>query len=189
MPGKIDLATIAIINNSIRQILMRSDKVYLIALNAMFVSRKATDGTPGFTTVTTQLRQFSGELNRQMHELKNNCSELVLQMSLLAKLQRTIRYTGKIHHLSGTETMRNRNNGLLQQLSGEVDLRIRTLSACLNRVLAMITIGQNLAVLAKVEASCATSIQKNLADIADKMDQTINEIEHIVDHNRALLAA
>jgi len=82
-PGK-NFSALRIIMNlrqSVKNITHHANKVYLTALNAMFMARRISSRTIAYTRVTTELRRFSRQMDVHMKELSTLCSKITYQIA------------------------------------------------------------------------------------------------------------
>jgi hypothetical protein len=189
MENEINLGRIADVNENIKQIVRTSDKVYMIALNAMFMSRKTKVGVSGFSAVTSELRSFSGKLNKHMSKLKIRIGLLVDQVARVSKLKKRRLLLEAAISRSGIHSHRKLNCIESDSLDLDLDIAVSQFLNELNKALTLIGVGQNLVVLAKVEANGAGELSHELTDIANSMDDTIVLIENLVRYGQQQLAA
>lgn len=190
MSANIDLPLIAAINTRISAIITRSEKIYMIALNAMFLSKKSTAGMGGFSSVTAQLRGFSRTLSKRMEDLRRQTSELSTTVAENRKLLNYNRIVENIDKLANGELTLHKNlRESITLARGESEHKADLLQKELLRLEKLIGVGQNLTVLAKVEATNTGSISDMLMSISSDMDDAIAEIDRFISTSMKQLKA
>lgn len=189
MAADINLLTIARINERIKLVMLSSHHVYMIALNAMFLSRKTTEGVAGFASVTTQLRSFSTKLNERMDGLQHQLAQFIGIMGTYAKIKRLKSIIDRLEDCPEAVALIRDMGAKIGQLEDDLDMRTQLLLKELDRVLLLVGMGQNLAVLAKVEANGTGDLSAVLSGIAEEMDSAIVQIEQFVHASKFQLAA
>lgn len=184
-----NLITISEINETARNVVARSHRVYMIALNAMLMSKKTLSSGGGFGSVTTQLRDFSNKLDSQIQTLKTHVSSLAYGTASLHKLKRYEKLIAKLKGVQGFELIHKRVNKEQTVLAEQNNYLIHVLTSDLERLLLQIGIGSNLAVLAKVEANETGALSESLCAISEEMSATIEEIEQLVTLSKNRLRA
>ncbi len=179
MAGGGESALLAIARTSIliKKVVGRSEKVHRIALNAMFMSRKSADGVAGFSSVTTQLRSFSKNLNERMRKIEGSIRAMVGTIGLRKKTQRFHQVVIRIPAGNASDKFARLGSDVsaMQRVTAQA---VGKLEAELDRTLMFVRIGQNLAVLAKVQANVAGDQRGALRKIAEELDQAIDAIEN-----------
>lgn len=176
----IDLRAIGSVNSRIRAIIDRSEKIYMIALNAMFMSRKATGGIGGFSSVTAQLRGFSRTLSKRMEDLRKRTAELSYITAETRKFQNFKRIVSQIDQRIGEKNIHRRIEQHAATAQEKLEYISEALLKELSRLERLIGVGQNLTVLAKVEATATGSISDMLMTISGDMDDAIEEIDQFI---------
>jgi hypothetical protein len=173
-------STVLVLNEAVKKVVADSSRLYLTSLNAMFLARQVGSQAAGFTTVTTELRRFSNAMNQRMGALRVRIYDLVRQVSELQKIDLAYRYlqgaeTRTGHHIVGSHCTVNRRT----RVAAELGVNRARFGADLANAQRLCTVGENLAVLAKVEAVGAGSDEavKKLAYIADEVEEIVNRIQ------------
>jgi len=185
----LSLNAVAEINEKMKLIVQGSNRLYIISLNAMFASRSATTVVRGFVEVTALLREFSQRLDHQVESIKNKINDLVLQSASLIKKQ-------KLYNLSKLAV--NQCDGIelppiflsnCQNIVSEIEEDSADFLRQLARCEMLLKIGENLAVLAKVEAVASNDDGLALTPITADMSETITRIgEHLMESKNILAA-
>lgn len=157
----------------------------MIALNAMFMSRKTQHGINGFSAVTSELRNFSGKLNKRMNTLSEQIATLVGLVATASKQNRNQQLILAAYRKA------NLNMDCIRatQSDSALNTAVAQLVMELERALNLIGIGQSLVVLAKVEANNAGELSQVLTGIANDMDSTIAFIEELIHFGQQQLCA
>jgi len=180
------LRTIMLLNQRVKDIAYHAKKVYLTALNAMFMARRVSSKTMAYTRVTTELRKFSHQMDKRMHILAEKFSEMVYK---IADCRKTMR---KKHHMIRALNMTNTSDSIrVMELRARYQddheddrtafIKMRhVISVEMVRLNDMIRVGQNLVVLSKVEAMQAEEYTEVLADISTRIEASLENVETIV---------
>ncbi len=184
----ISLKEISEINKRIRYALHESHRLYRVSLNAMFASRKINVGVEGFIEVTSLLRDFSSRLDKQVNKLAAVVSDSVICIANLTKLKRMLNLIEKAFVLSKQHSKTFFIENETQRLLKESEKLVRVISSEIDRSLMLISVGENLAVLAKVEASTVPKEKNNLDTITDDMETIIVNINKHISESRTYIS-
>jgi len=188
------IRTIMLLNQRVKEITLYANRVYLTALNAMFMARRVSSKTMAYTRVTTELRKFSHQMDESMSELSDKISNMVFKSAECRKnLQRRVKMT---HALSLTNNATSRRILELRQYYQQNNENDRSAFSKvsqviinhMNRLNDLIRIGQNLVVLSKVEAMQADGYTEVLADISERIESSLEKIEDICKEMKASVA-
>jgi hypothetical protein len=165
-----------------------SGQVNLAALNAMLLSRKGGDKTVSFAAVTKELRKFTINLERQMKHLSDSLNQLIFELSSSKKKQ----HLNQLMNLALENAKRSSNIDLqlmTQRLKIEQISRDDGIAIAINQVIkeldksaTVCIIGQNLAVLSKIESQTGDQYQAALANVSDTIDSIINSVDDNLQH-------
>ncbi|MFV2056924.1 MAG: hypothetical protein ACC707_10675 [Thiohalomonadales bacterium] len=180
------LRTIMQLNQQVKHITYHASKVYLTALNAMFMARRVSSKTMAYTRVTTELRKFSHQMDTRMQELSDRFSEMVYEIADCRKAMRrkkSMRLALNMVKISNSTRVAE----LRMAYSGDND-NVETAFATMRQIIGnetkrlndIIRIGQNLVVLSKVEAMQAEGYTEVLIDISRRIETRLDSIEYIV---------
>ncbi|MEW6728453.1 MAG: hypothetical protein AB1332_03800 [Pseudomonadota bacterium] len=189
-----ELLRVVRLNEAIKAVSEASRQVYTIALNAMFAARQSQVRVPGFNRVTEELRVFSQRLDRSVAEVGGSLGQMVRVGAELAKQNRRGRHFERADAgcrrqgaspalLAGVLADQRSRQGTFARLLE--NLRHAVLEA-LGRALRLCGIGEQLAVLCKVEAQ-AGGANSELDAVAVRLQQAIAEILIRLNGARALL--
>ncbi len=178
----ITLKEITEINIRMRLALHESQRLYRVSLNAMFASRKINVGVEGFIEVTSLLRDFSACLDKQMNALADSVTLSVYSAATLIKLRRLLRLLEKAFSNANKRYKTLYIEAETKRSTIETEKLVQRILAEIERSLMLIGVGENLAVLAKVEASTVPEKINNLNTITDDMEVIVVNInQHIVE--------
>ncbi len=182
-----DINNIITVNESVKQVVGISRKVYLIALNAMFMARKTDGMASGFGSVTTELRGFSDRLERQMQSLAEGIYQLV---QLLAQLLKQQRYRGYLEQTSKNiddpllnqqfDEVLARHNSYLKQTADDFEVQKSRVLCDLEKASKLCDMGDNLAVLAKIESVGTGSLSAALKQVSEQIELTVMDIHDVL---------
>jgi methyl-accepting chemotaxis protein len=179
-----ELTRLVEIREDVKKINKISRKIYLTALNAMLMARRAGGAGTGYARVTTDLRSFSERLEQGMYGLTNITSSTVLEVSNHVK-KRRIQDTFR-------EALRQaeiRKSGIARRLKGLKQVNVMTaatqrgfedMGRLIERLVHLCRQGQNVAVLAKVEAMHIGSYTDILHGIGDDVANSVDQVEVIL---------
>ncbi len=184
---KQNIHTVTLVNESVKEVIAISNKIYLIALNAMFLARQTDGQANAFGSVTTELRGFSDRLERQMRNLSEGIHELVGAVAEEAKDRRKYGLMLRVQKsLKGNpycilvDRIIEEEQAHSKKVREYVKKQKKKVLLSLGKESKICHIGETLAVLAKMEAIGAGSSSNALRQIADKVDQTVNEIHEVL---------
>ena len=187
--GSLSLRSVSLINERMKRIVRGSNRLYIISLNAMFSSRSATNGGSGFIEVTALLRDFSQRLDKQVESITTQIDNLILQSALVIKKQKHNKLLLEAIELSDGVSVPAHVYANDKKLSEEINALSDRFSLHLVRCEKFMKIGENLSVLAKVEAAVSADDATLLEPITHDMAETINRIGECLNESQLILAA
>jgi len=183
-----------IVNESIKQVESVTHRIYTVAINAMLIARKINIGTGSFTAVTTELRHFSNNLNNIMKEMKLEIENLVVLSTLLRKKYKSYQIWEATQTLSKDSYSLSLMNEVMTKKKHEKDQAIAAvqqsfehLKEMTGKALKMCNLGENLSILAKVEASNANHYDNSLLQISHQIENTTLQIYQALNDTMASL--
>jgi hypothetical protein len=184
----ISYSNVTYINELTKTIVRISGQVNLAALNAMLLSRKGGDKTVGFAAVTKELRKFTLNLERQMRHLTDSLNHLIFELSSSKRKLHTC-HLMKLA-LENAKRTSNIDLQLMTQrlkinqasLDDEITIAITRVVKELDKSATVCNIGQNLAVLSKIESQTGDQYQAALANVSDTIDTIISNINDNLEH-------
>lgn len=174
-----DLLRIVRINEEIKLIVRVAFRINIMALNAIFLAKRAGTAARGFGVLSHELRVFSQDLRDSMLGLTRLIHACVSEVSLVLQ---DIRHTRLLHQavessqqgrLAEVIAARERQSTLhAQHLAG---LR-KQLKRALDDAFQLAELGGMLAKSAKIEAAYGQAFAASLAQVSGEFDGVVEEI-------------
>lgn len=188
-----DLRRVVQANEDIKKVIRISSGVNLVALNAMLVAKRSGERSRGFAVVSSELRVFSRKLEGAMTGLGVLIFELVRDAAAMRKQHHERRHLLNIH--ARGQRMRE----LMEPVLARMDERMHKtaeefgrdwhkLQLQINRVLQLCETGGSLSRSAKIEAVYGGDMSATLKQVANQIEETVNEIFSILKMLRSQLA-
>lgn len=175
-----DLLRIVHINEEIKRVVGVSVKINIMALNAIFLAKRAGTAALGFGVLSNELRVFSQDLRTCMESLNGLIHACVNQVSVGLKGIRNSRLLTEAARLAPQQTSVAR---ILREHEQENERRTQRLTAlrrqlkgALEDVFQMVELGGVLAKSAKIEAAYGQSFAPSLAQVSGEFDGVVEEI-------------
>lgn len=175
-----DLAQIVRINEEIKRIVGVSVKINIMALNAIFLAKRAGTAALGFGVLSNELRVFSQDLRNCMESLNGLIHTCVNQVSVSLQGGRVVRLlrqallmTEHKQLITSVLEMREREN---EQRELELKRLRRQLKSALEDVFRMVELGGVLAKSAKIEAAYGQGFASSLSQVSGEFDGVVEEI-------------
>jgi hypothetical protein len=183
-----DFVSVTHINEQLKHIVLLSRSVYLTALNAMLLSRRIDDKANGFSSVTRELQQFSKRLNEHVDKVEHDIALLITHSARMVKVRRMkALYERAINNAGPAFATHQREAALikLNKLWSDVE-RIKSVSShqvqiTLAKLRDHYGVGNNLAILAKIESSTIGEFTRELTAINHQIETVMNDIQLCVD--------
>ena len=175
-----DLSRIVRINEEIKRVVGVSVKINIMALNAIFLAKRAGTAALGFGVLSNELRVFSQDLRNCMESLNSLIHACVNQVSVGLQGIRKVRLLREAAAMS-----QNKSSiaGVLQTRELENEQRIqqlnrlrRQLKSALEDVFRMVELGGVLAKSAKIEAAYGQGFASSLSQVSGEFDKVVDEI-------------
>lgn len=179
-----ELRRLVRINEEIKTIVARAFKINLMAMNAIFLAKRAGQSALGFGVLSNELRRFAMDLQKQMTQLREmtygsvaTVTALVKQARLNRVLERARKESTGIGRGIIDEFLRGRH-GLVHTRHRE---QIGALNRRLNQMIAdttqLVELGSVLARSAKIEAAYGGPFSVALMQVSSDFEHTIGEIQ------------
>ncbi len=175
-----DLLRIVHINEEIKRVVGVSVKINIMALNAIFLAKRAGTAALGFGVLSNELRVFSQDLRTCMESLNGLIHGCVNQVSIGLKGIRNSRLLTEAARLAPQQMSIVR---ILHDHEQENERRAerltvlrRQLKGALEDVFQMVELGGVLAKSAKIEAAYGQSFAPSLAQVSGEFDGVVEEI-------------
>lgn len=178
-----ELRRIVGINEAIKAIVTTAFKINLMALNAIFLAKKAGRAALGFGVLSNELRGFSVDLGKQMADLRSLTSgsvkivtDGVMQTRRSRILDRTDRESkGRARELLHRAAA-DREEANLRRHGENLRALNRGLTLRLADTWRLVELGSVLARSAKIEAAYGGSFSAPLMQVSSDFEQTIGQI-------------
>ncbi|MDD2884903.1 MAG: methyl-accepting chemotaxis protein [Dechloromonas sp.] len=175
----IDLLRIVRINEEIKSVVGVAFKINIMALNAIFLAKRAGTAARGFGVLSNELRVFSQDLRTSMGVLTDLIHRCVNEVSVVLQ---DIRHT-RLLRAAVTMSPQSRLNEIISRRESGNDAhkaRLSSLRKQLQRALddafQLVELGGVLAKSAKIEAAYGQSFAGSLAQVSGEFDGIVEEI-------------
>ncbi len=174
-----DLLRIVRINEEIKSVVAVAFRINIMALNAIFLAKRAGTAALGFGVLSNELRVFSQDLRACMQTLTGLVHACVNEVSVLLQ---NLRYTRLMQQaaalapgsLAGA-VLRRRQEAARQRQERLQSVR-RQLRRALEDAFQLVELGGVLAKSAKIEAAYGQSFAGSLAQVSGEFDGIVEEI-------------
>jgi hypothetical protein len=181
----LDLLRIVRINEEIKRVVAVAFKINIMALNAIFLAKRAGNAALGFGVLSNELRVFSKDLHESMISLTRLIHDLVGEVSLIlqesredALFHRTLTQCSGNPMLDTVLERREAQRRLrLERISG---LR-RSLRLAVDDAARLVELGGVLAKSAKIEAAYGAGFATSLGQVSGEFDGVVEEIRSSLD--------
>lgn len=175
----VDLLRIVRINEEIKSVVGVAFKINIMALNAIFLAKRAGTAARGFGVLSNELRVFSQDLRDCMSSLTGLIHGCVNEVSLVLQDARHTRLLRQAVEMAPTpqisrvlaarESENDRHSERLTSLR-------KQLKGALEDAFRMVELGGVLAKSAKIEAAYGQSFAVPLAQVSGEFDEIVEEI-------------
>lgn len=175
----IDLLRIVRINEEIKHVVAVSFKINIMALNAIFLAKRAGTAARGFAVLSNEFRSFSEELRSNMAALTDMVYGCVNEVSLVLQDIRFSRLLKEAAALSPQASLATILRAREQrEIAHQESLRRlrRQLRRALDDAFQMLELGGVLAKSAKIEAAYGQAFAGSLAQVSGEFDRIVDEI-------------
>ena len=175
----VDLLRIVRINEEIKQVVGVSLKINIMALNAIFLAKRAGVAARGFGVLSNEFRSFSQDLRNHMATLSTLVYNCVTEVSTTLQDARLTRLLGRAEQQSGQAVMQ----AIMQRRERRCDVheenivRLRgQLRRALDDAFQMVELGGVLAKSAKIEAAYGQGFAASLSQVSGEFDHIVEDI-------------
>ncbi|MBL8482394.1 MAG: chemotaxis protein, partial [Rhodocyclaceae bacterium] len=169
------------INEQIKAVVATAFKINLMALNAIFLSKRAGQAALGFGVLSNELRHFAVDLTEHMAELRTLVAASLHSVTDLLKHARNGAVLARVQP-SGTtvrasfQALLARQRIRLENEESEMAAMHRRLGLLLDEISRLVELGGVLARSAKIEAAYGGSFAAALMQVSMDFDQIIGAI-------------
>lgn len=174
-----DLLRIVRMNEEIKAVVKVAFKINIMALNAIFLAKRAGSAALGFGVLSNELRVFSQELRVHMQKL----AELVCTgVRVVSELLQHLRYNrllfsaAKMSATNAAAQVIERRERQTQQLVERLAKLRRELASALDDAFRLVELGGVLAKSAKIEAAYGQAFAAPLTQVSGEFDGIVEEI-------------
>ncbi len=177
-----ELAGIVRVNEEIKAIVATAFRINLMALNAIFLAKRAGNAALGFGVLSNELRRFAQDLTRHISSLRDMTSGSVGSVTGVVQQQRNsailaeaIRQSGD--GVPGVREARKRGATRLAEQQAKLralDLRLR---AAVEETQQLVELGGVLARSAKIEAAYGGGFSPALMQVSTDFAEVIAQIK------------
>lgn len=179
-----ELRRIVRTNEEIKRVVATAFKINLMAMNAIFLAKRAGQTALGFGVLSNELRRFAMDLQKQMSQLRemtygsvSTVTALVKQARLNRVLERARKESNGIGRNLIDEFMRTRHNLAFARHREQIAALNRRLSQMIADTAQLVELGSVLARSAKIEAAYGGAFSTSLMQVSSDFERTIGEIQ------------
>jgi hypothetical protein len=181
----LDLLHIVRINEEIKAIVAVAFKINIMALNAIFLAKRAGTAARGFGVLSNELRSFSSQLRETMLSLNGLIHGSVGEVSVLLQ---DSRYNGVLNAAAVSapsdprlHAVLERRNQRTAEYRGRLSTVRRSLRSSVDDACRLVELGGVLAKSAKIEAAYGAGFSASLAQVSGEFDGIVEEIRVSLD--------
>jgi len=184
-----ELRRIVRINEEIKSVVARAFKINLMAMNAIFLAKRAGQSALGFGVLSNELRRFAMDLQKQMTQLRETTygsvatvTALVKQMRLSRVLERARKESSGKGRAIIDDFLRSRHSLTHARQREQIAALNRRLSQMIADTTQLVELGSVLARSAKIEAAYGGPFSVALMQVSSDFEHTIGEIQHSLEN-------
>lgn len=175
----LDLLRIVRINEEIKSVVSIAFKINIMALNAIFLAKRAGAAARGFGVLSNELRSFSQDLRDCMASLTGLIDACVTEVSVVLqdiRHTRLLRQAVQLSAWAGGNDVLARRQFESDRHAQRLASRRKQLQRALEDAFQMVELGGVLAKSAKIEAAYGQSFAAPLAQVSGEFDGVVEEI-------------
>jgi hypothetical protein len=183
-----ELRRIVRINEEIKTVVKTAYRINLMAMNAIFLAKRAGQSALGFGVLSNELRRFASDLEQQMIALGQATGGSVATVTAMVKEARVVRVMERAKAQSNgvgkqiiEEYLRRRQDTLLSDRQDQVAALNRNLGMMIESTARLVEMGGVLARSAKIEAAYGGGFSQSLKQVSSDFEGTIGEIRKSLD--------
>jgi methyl-accepting chemotaxis protein len=178
-----ELRRIVSINEEIKKVVNTAFRINLMAMNAIFLAKRAGQSALGFGVLSNELRRFAADLEQQMLALGQATGGSVATVTAMLKEARLVGTLERARVLcagAGREALeaallRHRET-VLSERRDQVAAVNRNLALMIESTSRLVEMGGVLARSAKIEAAYGGGFSQSLKQVSSDFEATIGEI-------------
>jgi hypothetical protein len=179
-----ELRRIVRINEEIKIVVATAFKINLMAMNAIFLAKRAGQSALGFGVLSNELRRFASDLQQQMAGLREATYGSVATVTAMLKQSRISRLLERARTEAQGEgkdliqsLANRRDESTLAQSDEQMALLNRRLSHMIADTAQLVELGSVLARSAKIEAAYGGAFSVSLMQVSSDFETTIGDIQ------------
>ena len=183
-----ELRRIVRINEEIKTVVKTAYRINLMAMNAIFLAKRAGQSALGFGVLSNELRRFATDLEQQMLALGQATSGSVATVTAMVKEAQVVNMLERAHAQCGglgreiiDDFLRRRRATTLSDRHDQVAAHNRNLSMMIESTARLVEMGGVLARSAKIEAAYGGGFSQSLTQVSSDFEGTIGEIRKSLD--------
>ena len=184
-----ELRRIVCTNEEIKSVVATAFKINLMAMNAIFLAKRAGQTALGFGVLSNELRRFAMDLQKQMSQLREATYGSVATVTALVKQARLNRVMERARKESSgagrsliEEFLRNRQGTAYARQRDQIVTLNRRLSQMIADTTQLVELGSVLARSAKIEAAYGGQFSSALMQVSSDFERTIGEIQRSLEN-------
>lgn len=178
------LRRIVRINEEIKKVVAAAFTINLMAMNAIFLAKRAGTSALGFGVLSNELRRFAIDLQQQMSILSeityssvNTVTALLKQARLNQVMENTLSVAGGHGKVLIENILRTRLGAALADRQEQSDGVNRRLTQMITDTVQLVELGSVLARSAKIEAAYGGGLSVSLTQVSTDFEHSISEIQ------------
>lgn len=179
-----ELRRIVRINEEIKSVVATAFKINLMAMNAIFLAKRAGQSALGFGVLSNELRRFATDLQAQMGTLREMTYGSVTTVTALVKQSRINRLLERTRQDSSgagrgivEHFLRTRHTEALLRRQEQIAALNRKLNQMIADTAQLVELGSVLARSAKIEAAYGGVFSASLMQVSSDFEQNIGHIQ------------
>lgn len=183
-----ELRRIVRINEEIKTVVKTAYRINLMAMNAIFLAKRAGQSALGFGVLSNELRRFATDLEQQMIALGQATAGSVAIVTAMVKETRAVKVLERARVQSSglgrdviDEALRRRQGTTFSERLEQVAALNRNLDMMIETTVSLVEMGGVLARSAKIEAAYGGSFSQSLKQVSSDFEGTIGEIRKSLD--------
>ena len=183
-----ELRRIVRINEEIKTVVKTAYRINLMAMNAIFLAKRAGQSALGFGVLSNELRRFATDLEQQMIALGQATAGSVVTVTAMVKEAHIVSVMERAHAQcdgAGREIidrfLRRRLATTLSDRLDKVAALNRNLAMMIESTASLVEMGGVLARSAKIEAAYGGGFSQSLKQVSSDFEGTIGEIRKSLD--------
>jgi methyl-accepting chemotaxis protein len=180
-----ELRQIVRISEEIKRVVATAFKINLMAMNAIFLAKRAGQSALGFGVLSNELRRFAADLQTQMEQLRDmtyGSTSTVTALLKQSQINRSLELTLKSCDAKGKriveETLRERMTNSMVERQYQMQGVTRRLHQMIETTAQLVEMGSVLARSAKIEAAYGGTFSASLMQVSSDFEKNIGDIQH-----------